>query len=368
VATRGDSVRLTSTLFDVGSGRPIGEFEIRDLAANMDLVSDSLTVALLRELGRYRPIAAVQATALRSTSLPALKAFLQGEQYFRRTAWDSALAAYQRAVAIDSGFALAWRRMSIVIGWRVTGADSLSLVYSLRAAALNHGLSTHDSMLVTADSLSAAMYESSNDTSWRAQQARLHATLEDATRRYPSDPEAWYELGDARFHFPLIGRTNLERVLEPFDRAIELDSAFGESYLHPITLAIQLDRPDRAKEYLAGYLAHAPEITTESSSGYPLTSGYTLVDRILAEGGNLTPGLKAAIDSTSADALFGAYLALLTWADSGESGIQIAQALFEARARLCPYTTTLGFVGQYCDTHWASAGTCARRGMWATTR
>src|SRR5262245_18559861 len=110
VATRGDSVRLTSTLFDVGTGRAMGEFEIRDLAANMDRVSDSLTVDLLRELGRSRPIAAVQATALRSTSLPALKAFLQGEQYFRRTSWDSALASYQRAVAIDSGFALAWRR------------------------------------------------------------------------------------------------------------------------------------------------------------------------------------------------------------------------------------------------------------------
>jgi serine/threonine-protein kinase len=330
VATRGDSVRLTSTLFDVGTGRAMGEFEIRDLATNMDRVSDSLTVALLSELGRSRPIGAVQATALRSTSLPALKAFLQGEQYFRRTSWDSALAAYQRVVAIDSGFALAWRRMAIVVGWRVIGADSISLVYSLRAAALNHGLAPHDSMLITAESLSTALYKSSNDTLWRAHQARLHTTLEEATRRYPADPEAWYELGDARFHFPLVGRTGLARVLEPFDRAIEIDSAFGESYLHPISLAIQLDRPNLARKYLAGYLAHAPETMTEGSSGYPLT------DRILAAGGHLTPELEAQIDRSSADALFGAYLTLLTWADSGEAVIRIARAIERSPRSVVP--------------------------------
>ncbi len=321
VATRGDSVRLTSTLFDVGTGRAMGEFEIRDLATNMDRVSDSLTVALLSELGRSRPIAAVQATALRATSLPALKAFLQGEQLFRRTSWDSALASYQRAVAIDSGFALAWRRMSIVVGWRVTGADSISLVYSLRAAALNHGLAPHDSMLVTAESLGAALFEATDDTAWRAHQARMFATLEEATRRYPADPEAWYELGDARYHFPLVGRTSLKRVLEPFDRAIELDSAFGESYLHPIGLAIQMDRPDLARRYLAGYLSRGPAAGGEQSSGY------LLVDGILAQGGYLTPDLEAQIDSSTADQLFGAFLTLVTWSDSGEAAVRIARAI-----------------------------------------
>ena len=44
---------------------------------------------------------------LGSHSLPALKAFLQGEQFLRRSAWDSAVTSYQRAIALDSGFTLA---------------------------------------------------------------------------------------------------------------------------------------------------------------------------------------------------------------------------------------------------------------------
>jgi serine/threonine-protein kinase len=46
-----------------------------------------------------------------SRSLPALKAFLQGEQFYRRGLWNSALARYDQAVAADSTFALPLSRM-----------------------------------------------------------------------------------------------------------------------------------------------------------------------------------------------------------------------------------------------------------------
>ena len=41
-----------------------------------------------------------------------MKAFLQGEQHLRRAEWDSALAYYERAIALDSSFAPALRRAS----------------------------------------------------------------------------------------------------------------------------------------------------------------------------------------------------------------------------------------------------------------
>ena len=325
VATRGDSVRLTATLFDVAAGHSIGEVEFRDLATSMDRLVDSVTVGLLRELGRSRPIGAVRATALRSTTLPALKAFLQGEQFFRRTAWDSALAAYQHAVALDSGLAVAWRRMASVIGWRVIGGDSLSEAYALRAAALNRGLAPRDSMLITAESLTAALFSASEDTAWRAHQRRLFATLEQATRLYPEDPEAWYELGDARLHFRQVGRTSVAQVLEPFDRAIALDSAFGESYLHPVGLAINLGRPELAREYIAGYLAHAPEADDRHAGGF------RLIDQLLAHRGARPPELERLIDSASADELFDVWLVVSYWPDSGEAGVRIARALKASR-------------------------------------
>ncbi|MGH7701714.1 MAG: tetratricopeptide repeat protein, partial [Gemmatimonadales bacterium] len=289
------------------------------------------------ELGRSRPIGAVRSTALRSTTLPALKAFLQGEQFFRHTAWDSALTAYQRAVAIDSGFALAWRRMSNVLGWATTGADSVVGVYALRAAALNHGLAPHDSMLIAAESLRAGLFTASADTAWRAHQARLYATLEEATRRYPEDPEVWHELGEAHLHLPQIGRTSPAQVLEPFDRAIALDSAFGESYVHPVELAIDLGRPDRAREYIARYLAHV------SDTYYKHASGYRIADQLLAQNGARSPELERLIDSASTNELFQLYLALGSWPDSGEAGVRVARALKVSRRSDVPLFNTRGF-------------------------
>ena len=57
--------------------------------------------------------------------MPALKAFLRGEQYYRRTAWDSALAQYELAFSADTTFALAFRRFGLTRYWQWGGLDSL---------------------------------------------------------------------------------------------------------------------------------------------------------------------------------------------------------------------------------------------------
>ncbi|HEY2376354.1 MAG TPA: serine/threonine-protein kinase [Gemmatimonadaceae bacterium] len=50
----GDSVRASVKLIDTKSGRTIAEIERRDVARRMDRLSDSIAVAVLRELGRSR--------------------------------------------------------------------------------------------------------------------------------------------------------------------------------------------------------------------------------------------------------------------------------------------------------------------------
>src|SRR4051812_13161056 len=77
-----DSARITATALDVASGRSLAEIELRDAANRMDRIADSLSVRVLRELGRTRGIQVLRTGSLGSTSLPALKAFLQGEQWF----------------------------------------------------------------------------------------------------------------------------------------------------------------------------------------------------------------------------------------------------------------------------------------------
>ena len=118
-----DSVRLRATLFDVGRERAIDEWEVGDAAERVDRAADSLTLRLLRGLSRSRPIGAIRLAGIGTTGLPAMKAFLQGEQHLRRADWDSALAYYERAIALDSSFAPALRRASTARGWvRTAGA------------------------------------------------------------------------------------------------------------------------------------------------------------------------------------------------------------------------------------------------------
>jgi serine/threonine-protein kinase len=261
---------------------------------------------------------------MHATSLPALKAFLQGEQYFRRLAWDSAMASYRRALEADSAFALAYRRMGTVIGWKVIGGDSLSGVYTLRAAALNHGQAPRDSLLITAESLATALFSNSNDTLWRAHQARLFSILNDAVQRYPGDPEIWYLLGDYRLHFRPVGRSTLEQELDAFDRAIELDSAYGESYIHPVEIALHLGNPERARRYISGYL--------KLIGGTADLPGQTfqLVDRLLTGSGDRANVIDSILVPYSAGVLFNTAGAISHWADSLETQVRVARALVKS--------------------------------------
>jgi hypothetical protein len=112
VGAGADSIRLTATVMGVSGSRTLGDIELRESAQRMDRLADSLTVRILGALNQTRAIASVRQASFVSTSLPALKAFLQGEQHYRRSDWDSAAVYYRRAVDEDSMFAPALRRLS----------------------------------------------------------------------------------------------------------------------------------------------------------------------------------------------------------------------------------------------------------------
>src|SRR5256886_761127 len=251
-----DSVRLTATVLDVKTGNGLGEIELRDRASRMDRVADSLAVRVLRELGHTRAIGLVRSTPLGSASLPALRAFLQGEQFLRRSEWDSAIVYHQRAIALDSSFALAWSHAGLAAGWAHSAGDTLSLMYKVRAGNLNHGLAPRESLIVQAESLAAAVYGGApqlGGQTWTFVR-RLLATLTAAVQQYPTDPELWYMLGDADFHAgPFAGLRRGPSLLgvAPPRRP---ESAFTPSYAHAIQLALELRGAEAARRYAAAYL------------------------------------------------------------------------------------------------------------------
>ncbi|MDQ2930103.1 MAG: serine/threonine protein kinase, partial [Gemmatimonadota bacterium] len=253
-----DSVRASASLVDVGSGQVLGDVERRDGLSHMDRLSDSLTVALLRELGKTRALRFAQISSVGTTSLTALKAFLQAQQFFRQSAWDSAVSYYDKAVASDSTFAIAMTQDGAARGWVGGAADSSAVDLLTRAARYTHGLSPRDSMMVVGGAQFAKLGSTSNIVQLADQKA-LFATAHEAVRRYPNDPETRFLLGDAQFHWGWGAQTGIpeSEVVRTFDKAIALDSAFTPAYIHAIEMAFRYGTAN-GRRYLAAYLSHNP--------------------------------------------------------------------------------------------------------------
>ena len=257
LASGPDSVRLTANVLDASNGAALGAVDLRDHKDRLDRLADSVAVHVLQAIGtRIRGLGIARATAIGSASLPAVKAFLTGEQYLRRSEWDSALTAYQQAIGIDSNFTLAWAHAGLAAGWGRSGGDSLTTRYHLRAGALNHGLAPRDSFLVQGDSLMTMVFEGPQALAgkWWTYGRRAIGTLEEAVRRYPDDPELWYSLGDARFHAGMLDGESSRQSLDAFDQAIALDSTFSPAYVHPMQLGPLLQGAEGGRRYAEGYL------------------------------------------------------------------------------------------------------------------
>ncbi|MGH7612705.1 MAG: protein kinase domain-containing protein, partial [Gemmatimonadales bacterium] len=326
-----DSVRLRATLLDVADGQSQAEVEVPGDTLAIDRVADSLAVSLLRELGRSRPVAAVRNAPFSGASLPALKEFLRGEQFYRRGQYDAALAHHARAAALDSSFALAYRRMSLDLGWGPPRSEAFEppSTYVLKAAALNHGLTMRDSLLIAADSCSNALTFGPESDAGLLRH-RLFSMLNEAARRFPGDPEVWQALGEARYHHlfaagyhhggaPIHSFGTPAEVLQAFETAIGLDPGFVPAYEHLFELTIKTGHVDLARRYARVYL-------TLNAADETATS-LRLAARLLDPARSESPELPRLIDTMALQPLFYAAFNLRAWPDSGETAIRLVRAL-----------------------------------------
>jgi serine/threonine-protein kinase len=323
VVPRGpDSVSLRAGVLDGTRGET--EVEISGQTDRMGELADSLSFKILQALGRSRPIGSVREVSIGSRSLPALKAFLQGEQFYRRGLWDSALVQYNQAISADSAFALAYYRMTLVLGWNPpsAGAYRPGEVFARHAMLLNHGLPPRESLLIAAGSLAFPVNDDASEGEFPGPLFRSMAALEEAVRRYPEDPEAWYALGEARYHMDAPIGTPPARVLEAFNRAIGLDSGFAPAYEHMVGLNIAVGRPDQAEQYAVRSLRLDP--TGEGAASLRLAA--LMLDLTQAR----QPETSRLIDSASVHAIFGAAMEHLgRWPDTAETAVRLFRALGE---------------------------------------
>jgi tetratricopeptide (TPR) repeat protein len=199
-------------------------------AALFDLV-DRLAVGLLAGRHGNEIKHSLGLAELTTESLPALKAWLLGEQAFRLARYLESVGAFRRATDADPAFALAWYRLAAALA-------AVALIEPARAASeeahrRRERLTEHDRLLL------------------EAQHAWITGQSAEAERRYaaivtawPESLEGWFLLGDVLFHSnPYRGRSVTE-AREPFERALALDPAHQGAIIQLARIAALEGRRD----------------------------------------------------------------------------------------------------------------------------
>jgi serine/threonine-protein kinase len=226
VVSAGGRVRLAADLYST-DGKPLGRAQVDASPDSVLGAVDRLSLALLRDVWRSKePIPNLRLASLTTDSITALRSYLEGERHYRRLAWDSALAAYSRAVESDSTFALAHLRRAQALGW-TGGYGSAESRESVAAAARFAGrLPARDRRLLAGYQLFDRGKPASID-SFKA----FVAT-------YPDDVEGWYMLGESMFHTEGFRPMPPESISAVFDSVLRRDSTLFPALIHPMELAV----------------------------------------------------------------------------------------------------------------------------------
>ncbi|MCZ6756032.1 MAG: protein kinase [Gemmatimonadetes bacterium] len=232
IRREGDSLAFEAKIHDVTSGDRL-ETQIVRVVASADprAAFDSLTARILHVSGAPlgdRPGAIAQTTA----SLEAYRDFIAGTEAIHRLDWQGADSLFNRAIATDSTFALAYVQLMLVGGWTGGGVSA-----ALAAKAQAHAADLPPRLR----SLVAFHNAYANDQLGRARDIAVQLIERDST-----DVEAWYQLGEAHLHdgsgwpggfVPLPHEDslgNVGRALRAFQRSLAIDSTYTIAYFHTV--------------------------------------------------------------------------------------------------------------------------------------
>jgi tetratricopeptide (TPR) repeat protein len=242
VVVAGSRLRISAGLYEPGpDGRRIAEAMVDGGPDDLFQLVDRLAAQLLGASGSPVPPLG-RLAALTTTSLPALKAYLEGESEFREGLYASAFEAFRHATELDSSFALAHYRLAQAANWTVPPGwdwDSI-LVRSRLAAARADRLSPRARLLVETY---AAWVSGAYDDAERGYRA--------VVRTYPDDVEAWYGLGEVLFHTnPVRGRPSVESG-EAFERVLVLEPRNLAAMTHLLRVRLRERRIAQADSLIA---------------------------------------------------------------------------------------------------------------------
>jgi hypothetical protein len=109
------------------------------------------------------------------------------------------------------------------------------------------------------------------------------------------------------------------QVLDAFDRAIAIDSAFSPAYIHTVELGFTLGGLAEGRRYIRAYLSHNPT----GADGEAIT----LLDRITDPAQSDAKAVERMLDTSSTVVLLHAWAPVSRWTDSAETALKLLRAI-----------------------------------------
>jgi tetratricopeptide (TPR) repeat protein len=249
VVEAGGRLQVTAALYGTDEAtRPLEEAsaEGEDPFNLVDEVATQLLAGVEGGPGaRVRGIAAVT-----TPSLDAFRAYLEGEAEFRRGSFEPAFDAFRRATELDSLFAMAYYRLSVAAEW-LTRADAAQAAAE-KAYRNASRLSERDRRLLEAF------------LAWRrGAQGEAEGRYRAIVGTYPTDVEAWFQLGEIQHHSnPIRGRSFAESRAA-FEQVLEFEPNDATSIIHLVRIAASEGRLADLDSLAARFFALNPDADRE---------------------------------------------------------------------------------------------------------
>jgi serine/threonine protein kinase len=212
----GPNVRLDVGLFTSDSGTSLARASVTAPPDSIEALTNGVIWSLLPQIWRRgTPPSPSLDGALRTKSIGALRAFLEGERALVENRWDDATEAYGLAIEADSAFWLAYARYAYILEWRNRQMDS-----TMMNALMSHrgALPERERLLLgtsPADDVSAVL-----------------ARTRQLSERFPSNWFARMAYADKLVHWgPMLGHTRAE-ARAALEETLRLNPRFVPAWEH----------------------------------------------------------------------------------------------------------------------------------------
>lgn len=217
----GGRVRLEATLVETDALSPVARVAVTAAPEDIASLTDSLTWGLLRQVWRRGKVPSPLLGRGMTPSIPALRAFLEGERAMVESRYPAAADAFRRAFEADSTFWLAYWRYARARRWIYLPVED-HVQRAVRAHAAD--LPARERLLV------------------EGLQASPHTvqitTFQALTTQFPDYWPGWMEYGDRLFHVGAPVGYEFEEAIAAFERTVELNPGFTAAWEHLASAAL----------------------------------------------------------------------------------------------------------------------------------